>query len=327
MEVSFEMVDERDSIIDGGGSPNRNKRRKGKRKKNIAIMYDKIEKAPDAAAMMKIIANFKCDCDEFSSKEEIGGNCFERNFKSSDPAYIGKMVEILIMHREYTRTLNRHDKNEFAKNLWTNHCGNIEDVINPTEQISKLIRGESSLQSSSLLSPEEFFCGNCDTATFNSTSVDQCKSSCLCSNDSVDNFLRPPPSFLPSVKIPPSSSKTKKFDMNWDVKLEPGYLPDGKVVLKLCRASFAFLYGLAVNKFKAIPAKIKELGSSNISSASKTRVWTHRTYFGDEFTLDDISDVFDANLGGGVDGGNIEMKRAGFLRHSMNHIGQLCFLI
>ena len=52
--------------------------------------------------------------------------------------------------------------------------------------------------------------------------------------------------------------------MDWSVQVGLGFLPDDKSVLKLCRKSCAFLYGINENEFKKIPKKMKSNQSSNM---------------------------------------------------------------
>ena len=58
-----------------------------------------------------------------------------------------------------------------------------------------------------------------------------------------------------SSKEKSSISKYKRFEMNWTVDLDPGWLPDNKKTLQLCRESFSFLYGFSPNLMKKTSKK------------------------------------------------------------------------
>ena len=53
-----------------------------------------------------------------------------------------------------------------------------------------------------------------------------------------------------SLKDKSNSSKFKRFEMKWSVDVDPGWLPDNKKTLQLCRESFSFLYGFSPNLMK-----------------------------------------------------------------------------
>jgi hypothetical protein len=80
-----------------------------------------------------------------------------------------------------------------------------------------------------------------------------------------------------------SSSKIIKFEMKWTVDLDPGWLPDNRKTLQLCRESFSFLYGFSPNLIKKTSKKIKSIMSADLSSLKTEAQYNHRSYFGDDF--------------------------------------------
>ena len=58
-----------------------------------------------------------------------------------------------------------------------------------------------------------------------------------------------------SLKDKSNSSKYKRFEMKWSVDVDPGWLPDNKKTLHLCRESFSFLYGFSSNLMKKTSKK------------------------------------------------------------------------
>ena len=75
-----------------------------------------------------------------------------------------------------------------------------------------------------------------------------------CEDSKAVGDLKLPP------KLPAAGSKTKhkpgkRFEMNWTVDLDRGWLPDSKQTLQLCRESFSFLYGFSPNLIKVTSKK------------------------------------------------------------------------
>ena len=61
------------------------------------------------------------------------GGCIKNNFIAIDGSLSwDKMSQLILMHREKTRILNRSDKEVFAIQLFKEHCKNVCHVINPT---------------------------------------------------------------------------------------------------------------------------------------------------------------------------------------------------
>ena len=119
-----------------------------------------------------------------------------------------------------------------------------------------------------------------------------------------------------------SSSKGMKFEMKWTVDLDPGWLPDNRKTLQLCRESFSFLYGFSPNLIKKTSKKIKSIMSAELSSIKAEAKYNHRSYFGDDFTIDHIQTIFDAN---GLESDYSE-RRAALLRASNLHIDSMVWM-
>jgi hypothetical protein len=100
------------------------------------------------------------------------------------------------------------------------------------------------------------------------------------------------------------------------VFVEKGFLPDNKTELKLCRASFSFLYGINENVFKRCSQKLRIENTSDVRAITKMRDYDHRTYFGDEYSMEDIESVFEQN---GIDLG-VQARRAALVRSSDIHL-------
>ena len=133
------------------------------------------------------------------------------------------MYEVLLLHREKTRELNKQETQTFGINLFLKHCQNCSDVINPTEDIANSLFGEVCGGRSS---------GNESTSSYSSgwkpylqppnNVLPPESDCCFLHNDDVLNALDVPP-------------PTKKFSMDWKVQIDAKYLPDNKTELKLCR--------------------------------------------------------------------------------------------
>ena len=119
-----------------------------------------------------------------------------------------------------------------------------------------------------------------------------------------------------------SSSKTKRFEMKWSVDVDPGWLPDNKKSLQLCRESFSFLYGFSPNLMKKTSKKMKQVMSADIFSIKTERAYDHRSYFGSDYTIEEIQNIFDVN---GLEC-NYAEKRAALLRASNLHIDSMVWM-
>jgi len=82
-----------------------------------------------------------------------------------------------------------------------------------------------------------------------------------------------------------SSSKIIKFEMKWTVDLDPGWLPDNRKTLQLCRESFSFLYGFSPNLIKKTSKKIKSIMSADLSSLKTEAQYNHRAILGTTLQL------------------------------------------
>jgi hypothetical protein len=131
-----------------------------------------------------------------------------------------------------------------------------------------------------------------------------------------------PPNRLPAAGSKIKSKQGKKFEMNWTVDLEPGWLPDSNKTLQLCRESFSFLYGFSPNLIKTTSRKMKAVMSADISSIHTERQYDHRSYFGNDYTIEEIQKIFDSN---GLES-NFTETRASLLRASNLHIDSMVWM-
>ena len=111
-------------------------------------------------------------------------------------------------------------------------------------------------------------------------------------------------------------NQADRFTHDWSVDLDQFTLPSGEKRLKLCRHSLSFIYGLKPNAMNRIAKAMKDLQSSEIKSAKQEKPFDHRSYFGNDYSLNDIQAIFDAN---GLDVG-ISEARSGLVRASFSHI-------
>ena len=168
-------------------------------------------------------------CDQESCTRDRGG-CFKVNFiTNANKLLHDNMCMVLMLHREKTRILGKEDKNKFCLDIFRSHCTNINDVINSTAQNASALFGE--------------ICQSCPSDNSSSAGANHMSSS--------SSSTHPPP-------------KKAKFDMDWNVQIDPGFLPDGKLKLSLCRKGLAFLYGVKEHSLKAVSTKMKAVNSSGI---------------------------------------------------------------
>jgi len=117
-----------------------------------------------------------------------------------------------------------------------------------------------------------------------------------------------------------TSLTADRFTHDWSVELDVAtqqFLPSNKKRLQLCRHSFSFLYGLKPNMMKRIAKAMKDLHSSEMKSARKEIPFDHRSYFGHDYSINDVQAIFDAN---GLDVGVSEARSALVSRASFAHI-------
>lgn len=87
-----------------------------------------------------------------------------------------------------------------------------------------------------------------------------------------------------------------RFKFTWEVKVDVGVMPNPeKLQLSLCRHSICFLYGLPLNTMKKISTKMKGTNTSDLMSMKTEKAYDHDSYFGDDYTMEDIKEIFDAN--------------------------------
>jgi hypothetical protein len=118
-------------------------------------------------------------------------------------------------------------------------------------------------------------------------------------------------------RLSSSLDNSDRFTHDWSVELDSStFLPSGEKRLQLCRHSFTFLYGLKPNTMRRIGKNMKDNQSSEIKSAKQEKPYDHRSYFGRDYSLNDIQAIFDAN---GLDVG-VSEARSGLVRASFSHI-------
>jgi len=202
------------------------------------------------------------------------GGCFKANFIGKDGILrLDKMCELFTIYRKKTIDLSKADRDTYAFKLFERHCTNINEIVSPTEDIGTMLFGDQCVPCSIPAS-----CGEC------------CKGSCV------------------GLK-----RKSPKFEMDWTIKVNrSNYLPDNKQTMDLCRQSFSFLYGLSKHSLIKISKKMKTVNSTDVFSSTTEKKYDHHSYFGDEFTLEDVQNVFDGN---GIDA-DVQMKRGALLRYS-----------
>ena len=256
------------------------------------------------------------------------GGCFGRNFISDTEVRATEMVRLLSLFREKTRKLNKNDLEQFVLNsIFKKHCTNIDEVISQTQEEQDQLFGKTCIgvESSSSDSDSSNTHGCCENE------------GCGISNDhvqcSIDSggalkkrkfvFCHPssmPTSFKPGRK---RRSPEKRFDYDWTINIDTGYLPDPKQTkLKLCKESLCFLYGISPNQIKRCAKKMKMQNTVDIRSIRVERNFNHRSYFGDEHSMEDICKIFDDN---GVDVGVME-QRAALVRSSNAHVDAMLWM-
>jgi hypothetical protein len=204
-----------------------------------------------------------------------------------------EMLKLLQLFREKSLQYDDKGLETFRLQLFRRHCINIASVINPTAAENQFLFGDS-------------MCQPCDSSLSPSSSTS-------CTSGQRNN--------------PPQSTTTNqehnifKFDWNIDVG-NNNFLPKSRSTLNLCRESFCFMYGISVNSMKRISSSMKTAGSSEITTAKKERDYNHHTYFGDQYTMQEIMDIFDDNdLNGGAD-----EARASLLRSCNSHIDAMLWM-
>ena len=126
-----------------------------------------------------------------------------------------------------------------------------------------------------------------------------------------------------SIRRKKMTAPEKKFEYDWSVNIDSGLLPDPlQTKLKLCVSSICFLYGISPNQIKRCAKKMKTFKTSDINSARSERGYNHRSYFGDDFSMEDVCRIFDDN---GLDVGVME-QRAALVRSSSAHVDAMLWM-
>jgi hypothetical protein len=253
----------------------------------------------------KEVFGFKCGCKEKPLDGSLHsydrGGCLRGNFKTESGFHDDlKLYELLLLYREKTKDKNRFELDIFGLNLFKQHVTNLPEVIKSTASDRELLFGKSY---------REIYCGQCNI-----------QPPCECTtNDGttiISALTSGSQSSLESTSLSKKSRKNIVFDHDWSVVIDTGFLPYGKNVLRLCRASICFLYGIHENVLKRCSQRIRAENTPDLGTITKTRDYDHKTYFGDEFTIQDIETIFEDN---GIDLG-VQARRAALVRASDIHI-------
>ena len=236
---------------------------------------------PTLLELDKEISDYK-GCGDSSCFKDCRGGCFGKNFVTNDgDIWSDSMKLVLQLFRTKTRNKSKEELESYCVELFKTHCTNLHNVVNST-----------------LTSFEELYGGG-DRAS-SSTSATMSSSSSM------------------GKQVGSLHDHSDRFTHDcWSVELDSStFLPSGKKHLQLCRHSFSFLYGLKPNTMKRIAKVMKDIQSSEIKSAKQEKPFDHRSYFGQEYSLNDIQAIFDAN---GLDVG-VSEARSGLVRASFAHI-------
>ena len=267
------------------------------------------------------------------------GGCFGRNFISDTEVRATEMLRLLSLYREKTRKLNKNDLEQFVLNsIFKKHCTNIDEVISQTQDEHEQLFGKA--------------CGEVESSSDSDSSVHGCRredcgincdhlAQCIDSSFAADQggnvdggaqkkrkfaFCHPssiPSSFKPGKKSSQKKRSEKKFEYDWTINIDAGYLPDhNQTKLNLCKESLCFLYGISSNQIKRCAKKLKMQNTADIRSIRVERNFNHRSYFGDEYSMEDICKIFDDN---GVDVGVME-QRAALVRSSNVHVDAMLWM-
>ena len=248
-------------------------------------LEQQVMQVPTLLELDKEISEYK-GCGDSSCFKDCRGGCFGKNFITNDgDIWSDSMKLVLQLFRTKTRNKSREELESYCVELFKAHCTNLHNVVNSTStSFAELYGGGDHACSSSKKS---------SSATMMSSS-----SSSMMEKQQV-------------------GSAHDRFTHDWSVELDSStFLPSGEKHLQLCRHSFSFLYGLKPNTMKRIAKAMKDIQCSEIKSAKQEKPFDHRSYFGQEYSLNDIQAIFDAN---GLDVG-VSEARSGLVRASFAHI-------
>ena len=234
-----------------------------------------------------LVVNFRCN---ESSCPQSGGGCFRKSFIHGDNFYFDSMISTLRSHREYTRLLNDEEKDCFCINLFKTHCANLNEVIDSAAEVDEQLFSN-------------YLCGTCGPSPSSYCGDNECS-------------INKEKHISSSSHINYSTSRlSRKFVMNWTVRIYDTTLPNGNLQLGLCRKAIAFLYGVSENSLKSVASKMRESKTSAISSSRTLRDYNSNSYFGD-LTMTDIETIFDDN---GIESSKL-MERAALVRSAQSEI-------
>jgi len=226
-------------------------------------------------------------CADSSCFKDCRGGCYGKNFITSDgDIWSDSMKLVLQLFRTKTRNKSKEELESYCIELFKAHCTNLHNVVNSTSTSFAELYGGGD----------------------HACSISKSSSATMSSSSS---------SMMEKQQVGSVHDHSDRFTHDWSVELDSStFLPSGKKHLQLCRHSFSFLYGLKPNTMKRIAKAMKDIQSSEIKSAKQEKPFDHRSYFGQEYSLNDIQAIFDAN---GLDVG-VSEARSGLVRASFAHI-------
>jgi hypothetical protein len=258
------------------------------------------------AALENEINQFTCECKDHA----FGGSCFRKNFINAQSGLTdnAKAVLLLQLYRQKVSTKNKQDIDSQALVIFRQHCTNLTEVIDPTALDSSLLFGSTQQTSQSYIDEMNQLQDFIESSNFGGTRQVLQDYLFKIQKDSALNHMN-------------NNKKNKKhFKFDWDEEIGPNWLPDGNTKLKLCRSSICFLYGISVNKMKAISSKMKNANSLDITSSRTEREYNHRTFF--NYSFNKIDSIFRENQ---LDA-SASSIRAGLVRASNPSVDALIWL-
>eukprot|EP01035_Chromulina_nebulosa_P021534 gene21534-27882_t len=308
------------------------------------------------------ISAFKCSAHHRTCSRGRGGCFGRNFFSDSQVRATEMLQILSIYREKTRKLNKQDLEQYVLNNIFKKHCTNIDEVINQTREEHGNLFGDKDVvvdeeeEVSCRRSDDDDDDSTADDEEYNpvlsnskgggdhcNCSISRC-SELSCSGSGGRDVLQSKRKFLycypssskgedqPSKKKVPASSsickkkKTapeKRFEYDWSLSIDSGILPDpSQTKLKLCVASICFLYGISPNQIKRCAKKMKTFNTSDIISARSERGYNHRSYFGDDFSMEDVCRIFDDN---GLDVGVME-QRAALVRSSSAHIDAMLWM-
>lgn len=308
------------------------------------------------------ISAFKCSAHHRTCSRGRGGCFGRNFFSDSQVRATEMLQILSIYREKTRKLNKQDLEQYVLNNIFKKHCTNIDEVINQTREEHGNLFGDKDVvvdeeeEVSCRRSDDDDDDSTADDEEYNPVlsnskgGGDHCNCSISrcgefsCSGSGGGDVLQSKRKFLycypssskgedqPSKKKVPASSICKKkkktapekrFEYDWSLSIDSGILPDpSQTKLKLCVASICFLYGISPNQIKRCAKKMKTFNTSDIISARSERGYNHRSYFGDDFSMEDVCRIFDDN---GLDVGVME-QRAALVRSSSAHIDAMLWM-